>query len=59
MKKTDEPQQTTKLWKKTIRKLALLRGLTNESAVSIVDRLVTQELEAFQKKGEDTKDERD
>lgn len=49
MKRTDEPQQTTKLWIKTIRKLALLRGLTNETAISIVDRLVTAELERVQK----------
>ena len=49
MKRTDEPQQTTKLWIKTIRKLSLLRGLTNETAISIVDRLVTQELERVQK----------
>lgn len=45
MKRTDEPQQTTKLWIKTIRKLALLRGYTNETAISIVDRLVSRELE--------------
>lgn len=44
-KRTNESSSTTKLWTKTIRKLALLRGLTGEPAVSIVDRLVSQELE--------------
>lgn len=53
--KTDEPQQTTKLWIKTIRKLALLRGLTNETAISIVDRLVTAELERVQKEQSECK----
>lgn len=44
----NEPSATTKLWKKTIRKLALLRALTDESAISIVDRLVDQELARVQ-----------
>lgn len=44
VKKAEEPTKTFKLWDKTIRKLALLRGYTNQSAVSIVDRLVTEEL---------------
>lgn len=43
--KTDEPRQTTKLLQKTIRKLALLRGYTGETAMAIVERLVTHELE--------------
>ena len=49
MKRTREEQQSTKLWTKTIRKLALLRGLTGEAAVSIVDRLVDIELARIEK----------
>ena len=38
-----------KLWAHTLPKLRLLYALTGESMVSIVDRLVTQELERVQK----------
>lgn len=37
-----------KLWAHTLPKLRLLYALTGESMVSIVDRLVTQELERIQ-----------
>lgn len=47
-KRSNEPTATTKLWRKTLRKLALLRALTDESAISIVDRLVDQELARIQ-----------
>lgn len=43
-KRTNEPSATAKLWRKTLRKLAMLRALTDEPAISIVDRLVDQEL---------------
>lgn len=46
----ENEQQTAKLWKSTIAKLALLRGYTREPAVSIVDRLVTEELERVERK---------
>lgn len=38
-----------KLWAHTLPKLRLLYALTGESMVSIVDRLVTQELDRIQK----------
>jgi len=38
-----------KLWAHTLPKLRLLYALSGESMVSIVDRLVTQELERVQK----------
>lgn len=48
-KQPENEQQTAKLWKSTIAKLALLRGYTREPAVSIVDRLVTEELKRIEK----------
>lgn len=47
--KIEEPRQTAKLWTKTIRKLALLRGYTGEPAISIVGRLVEAELAKVEK----------
>jgi len=40
--------QTFKIWKKTLKKLRLLYALTGKSMVSIMDNLVTQELERVQ-----------
>lgn len=36
--------QTTKIWAKTLQKLRLIHAITGESQVSIMDRLMTQEL---------------
>lgn len=44
-----DERHTLKLWTHTVPKLRLLYALTGESMVSIVDRLVTQELERIQK----------
>ena len=40
--------QTFKMWETTLKKLRMLYALTGESMVSIVDRLVTQELKRMQ-----------
>jgi len=42
--------QTFKIWKTTLEKLRMLYALTGKSMVSIVDRLVTQEIERVQRK---------
>lgn len=44
-----DERHTLKLWKHTVPKLRLLYALTGESMVSIVDRLITQELDRVQK----------
>jgi|LakMenE18May11ns_1017448.scaffolds.fasta_scaffold9692743_2 hypothetical protein len=43
-----ERQVNLKIWPKTLPKLRLLYALTGESMVSIIDRLVTQELQKIQ-----------
>jgi len=40
--------QTIKIWKITLKKLRMLYALTGKSMVSILDRLVVQELERVQ-----------
>ena len=40
--------QTFKIWKATLKKLRMLYALTGKSMVSIMDQLVTQELERIQ-----------
>jgi hypothetical protein len=40
---------TTKIWKKTIKKLRMLHALTGESMLAILDRVLTAELERTQK----------
>ena len=44
----DKDRVTFKLWANTLPKLRLLYALTGESMVSIVDRLITQELQRVQ-----------
>jgi hypothetical protein len=40
-----EDYQTTRIWKKTLQALRFIHAFTGESIVSILDRLVQQELE--------------
>jgi hypothetical protein len=40
---------TTRIWTETIQKLRMIYALTGESMVSILDRLVSAELERLQK----------
>jgi hypothetical protein len=40
----DKKYQTMKLWKSTLRNLRLIYASTGEPQVSILDRLITQEL---------------
>lgn len=54
MKTYTEPYNTTRIWEKTLRKLRLLRGLTGESVVEIIERLAEQEL--LRVKTQDAKD---
>ena len=44
-----DERHTLKIWTHTVPKLRLLYALTGESMVSIVDRLITQELDRVQK----------
>ncbi len=41
--------RTFKIWKETLEKLRMLYALTGKSMVSIVDYLVSQELERIQR----------
>ena len=40
---------TTRIWTKTVKALRMLHALTGESAVAILDRLVSVELERVKK----------
>ena len=44
-----DKRHTLKIWADTLPKLRLLYALTGESMVSIIERLVTQELERIQR----------
>lgn len=44
----NDKRHVLKLWAHTVPKLRLLYALTGESMVSIVDRLITQELDRVQ-----------
>lgn len=44
--------QTTRIWKRTVRKLKLLSAITGDSMVSILDDLVDRELIRLRKAGQ-------
>jgi hypothetical protein len=44
-----DKRRTIKIWASTLPKLRLIYALTGESMVSVIDRLVTQEVERIQK----------
>ena len=44
-----DERRTIKIWAITLPKLRLIYALTGESMVSVIDRLVSQELERIQK----------
>lgn len=49
----DHSQVTTKIWKDTHRKLRLLAALTEESIVTLIDRLVDEEMKRVRTEGGD------
>lgn len=49
----NEDYTNMKVWNTTIRKLRLIFGMTGEKMVSILERLVTAELERLQKEQQD------
>lgn len=46
--------QTIKIWKETLKNLRLIYALTGEKMVSILDRLVGDELERVRRDKDDT-----
>ena len=59
MKMSIEPYNSTRIWEKTLRKLRLLRGLTGESVVEILERLAEQELKHVQQEQRDDQTKQD
>jgi len=45
--------QTIKIWKVTLKKLRMIYALTGESMVSVLDRLLTAELERIRQANAD------